>query len=157
MTVTPIDLFSSFIHLDDRRVRAEPPSFDAERDGWQLMTFHVETDTDLHADHWEVHPDAEELVSCLTGGIRLVLHPEQPGHEEEEIALTPGTAAIVPRGRWHRLALDAPGDIMSVTLPRGSRLEKRSVGQRACPAGRGGPRPPDTPRASPSPTVASAP
>ncbi|WP_327227144.1 cupin [Streptomyces platensis] len=146
MTVTPIDLFSSFIHLDDRRVRAEPPSFDAERDGWQLMTFHVETDTDLHADHWEVHPDAEELVSCLTGGIRLVLRPEQPGHEEEEIALTPGTAAIVPRGRWHRLALDAPGAIMSVTLPRGSRLEKRSVGQRALSGGPG-----RTPSAGPAP------
>jgi len=109
-------------------VSAEPPSFDAGRDGWQLMTFHVETDADLHADHWEVHPDAEELVSCLTGGIRLVLRPEPPGDPEEEIALTPGTAVIVPRGRWHRLALDAPGDIMSVTLPRGSLLEKRSAG-----------------------------
>ncbi|MFF3544608.1 cupin domain-containing protein [Streptomyces platensis] len=128
MTVTPIDLFGSFIRLDDRRVRAEPPAFDTERAGWQLMTFHVETDADLHADHWEIHPEAEELVSCLTGGIRLVLRPEQPGDPEEEITLTAGTAAIVPRGRWHRLALDTPGDIMSVTLPRGSRLEKRSVG-----------------------------
>lgn len=31
---------------------------DPERDGWQLMAFHVETDADVHADQWEVHPDA---------------------------------------------------------------------------------------------------
>ncbi|MEV0370173.1 cupin [Streptomyces sp. NPDC050636] len=126
MTVTPIDLFASFIHLDqDGQVRAVQPVFDPKRDGWQVMAFHVETDADVHADHWEVHSGADEVVSCLTGGIRLILRPEQPGDEEEEIKLAAGTAAIVPRGRWHRIALDAPGDIMSITLPRGSRLEKR--------------------------------
>ncbi|EFL20446.1 putative cupin domain protein [Streptomyces himastatinicus ATCC 53653] len=128
MTVTPIDLFASFLHLDEGgRVRASQPVFDPGRDGWQLMTFHVESDADLHADHWEVHSEADEVVSCLTGGIRLFFRPEQPG-DEEEIRLGAGTAAIVPRGRWHRLALDGPGpsDIMSVTLPRGSRLEKRT-------------------------------
>ncbi|BDM74269.1 hypothetical protein HEK616_77560 (plasmid) [Streptomyces nigrescens] len=127
MTLTPIDLFSSFIHLrQDGQVRAEQPVFDAEREGWQLMAFRVQTDAEVHADHWEVHSDADELVSCLTGGIRLVLRPDQPGDKEEEIKLTAGTAAIVPRGRWHRMALDAPSDILSVTLPRGSRLEKRT-------------------------------
>ncbi|MGC0327651.1 quercetin dioxygenase-like cupin family protein [Streptomyces sp. SAI-170] len=127
MTVTPIDLFASFIHLDEGgQVRAEQPVFESEREGWQLMTFHVESDADVHADHWEVHTDADEIVSCLSGGIRLHLRPEHPGQEAEEIALPAGTAAIVPRGRWHRLALDAPSDIMSVTVPRGSRLEKRT-------------------------------
>ncbi|MFB6436156.1 cupin domain-containing protein [Streptomyces sp. NPDC056411] len=127
MTVTPIDLFASFIHLrQDGQVHAEPPVFEPGRDGWQLMAFHVESDADLHGDHWEIHPEADEFVCCLTGGIRLVLRPEQPGGEEEELKLTAGTAAIVPRGRWHRMTLDAPGDIMAVTLPRGSRLEKRT-------------------------------
>ncbi len=37
-----------------------------------------------------------------------------------------GTATIVPRGRWHCIALDGPSDIISVTLPRGSRLRKRT-------------------------------
>lgn len=41
-------------------------------------------------------------------------------------SLAAGTAVIVPRGRWHRIELDAPSDIMSVTLPRGSRLLKRT-------------------------------
>ncbi|GGY06658.1 cupin [Streptomyces hiroshimensis] len=139
MTVTPIDLFASFIHLDrSGRARAEQPAFDTERDGWQLMAFHVETGADLHADYWEVHPEADEVVACLTGAIRLYLRPEQPGgpagkeeeereqEREEEIKLVGGTAVIVPRGRWHRMELDAPGDILSLTLPRGSRLEKRT-------------------------------
>ncbi|MCB5178999.1 cupin domain-containing protein [Streptomyces antimicrobicus] len=127
MTAAPIDLFSSFLHLDPSgRVSAEPPVFDTERDGWQLMTFHVETDADVHGDHWEVHSAADELVSCLTGGIRLHFRPERPGEAEEEIRLTAGTAAVVPRGRWHRIALDGPSDIMSVTLPRGSRLQRRT-------------------------------
>ncbi|MEU3486600.1 cupin domain-containing protein [Streptomyces massasporeus] len=102
MTVAPIDLFTSFVHLDQSgRVRAERPVFDAD-----------------HAD---------EVVACLTGGIRLCFRPEQQG-EEEEIKLAAGTAAVVPRGRWHRLALDGPSDIMSITRPRGSRLEKRTEG-----------------------------
>lgn len=127
MTVTPIDLFASFIHLDQSgQVRAEQPVFDPERDGWQLMTFHVETDADVHADHWELHSAADEVVACLSGGIRVCFRPEQPDEQEEEIELAAGTAAIVPQGRWHRIALDGPSDIMSVTLPRGNRLEKRS-------------------------------
>jgi hypothetical protein len=44
-----------------------------------------------------------------------------------------GTAAIVPRGRWHRIELDIPSNIMAVTLPRGSRLEKRTLDGEADP------------------------
>jgi mannose-6-phosphate isomerase-like protein (cupin superfamily) len=126
MTTTPVDLFASFIHLrQDGQAHAEPRTFDPERDSWQLMTFHVATDADVHADHWEVHPDADEVVSCLTGALRLYFRPEQPG-EEEEIKLPAGTAVIVPRGRWHRIELDAPGDIMSITVARGSHIEERT-------------------------------
>ncbi|NDU71534.1 cupin domain-containing protein [Actinomadura sp. DSM 109109] len=129
MTVTPIDLFSQFLHIHrGGEIQAVPPAFDPEREGWQVMAFHAKTDADVHADHWEVHPEADEVVSCLIGKIRLYLRPQEPGRKEEEIRLTAGTAAIVPRGRWHRLELDMPSDIMSVTLPRGSCLEKRAGG-----------------------------
>lgn len=128
MTVTPIDLFESFVRFhQDGQAQAEQPVFDAGRDGWQLMTFHVETNADVHADYWEVHPDAEEVVSCLTGGIRLYFRPEQPGEDEEEIKLAAGTAVIVPRGRWHRIELDVPSDIMAVVMAQGSRLEERTA------------------------------
>lgn len=42
------------------------------------------------------------------------------------MVLIVGTAVIVPRGRRHRIELDAPSDIMAVTLLPGSRLEKRT-------------------------------
>ncbi|MEV4888703.1 cupin [Nonomuraea sp. NPDC055795] len=122
MTITPIDLFASPLHLhQDGRVKAGTPG----QDGWRLTTFHAKTGADVHADHWEIHPEADELVSCLIGKIRLYLRPERPGRPEEEIRLIAGTAAVVPRGRWHRIELDIPSNIMAVTLPRGSRLEKR--------------------------------
>ncbi|XVQ06246.1 cupin [Spirillospora sp. CA-255316] len=127
MTVAPIDLFASLVHLHQGGgIHAEPQVLDSERDGWRLRAFHAKTDADVHADHWEVHPEAEEVVSCLIGKIRLYLRPERPGQQEEEIRLAAGTAAIVPRGRWHRIELDVPSNILAVTLPRGSRLEKRT-------------------------------
>ncbi|SNS11048.1 cupin [Actinomadura mexicana] len=141
MTVTPIDLFSCSLHLHrGGEIQAGPRALDPERDGWRLTAFHAKTDADVHADHWEVHPEAEEVVSCLIGMIRLYLRPEEPGQREEEIRLTAGTAAIVPRGRWHRLELDTPSNVLAVTLPRGSRLEKRTVSRPRGPVpGRAGP------------------
>ncbi|MEU9993338.1 cupin [Streptomyces sp. NPDC048045] len=129
MTTTPVDLFASAMHFHpggdvragERRMAGD--DFDA----WQMAAFHVETDADVHADHWEIHPEGEEAVCCLTGGLRLYFRPITPDGTEEVVQLTPGTAVIVPRGRWHRLELDAPSDLMSVTLRRGSRLEKRTV------------------------------
>ncbi|MEU7038389.1 hypothetical protein ABZ958_32635 [Streptomyces sp. NPDC046237] len=40
-------------------------------------------------------------------------------------------AAIVPRRRWQCIELDMPSTTMTVTLPCGSRLEKRLEGHRA--------------------------
>jgi hypothetical protein len=65
-------------------------------------------------------------VLCLTGALCRYLRPEQNGETEAAIRLTAGAAVIVPRGRWHRIAWDGPSDVMSITYPRGSRLEKRA-------------------------------
>lgn len=124
---TPIDIFASALcFYEDGLVRAEKRRTAEDSGGWQIATFHVESDEQVHADHWEVHPEAEEAVCVLSGGVRLYLRPERAGDDEEMVRLTPGTAFIVPRGRWHRLELDAPTDLMSVTLRRGSRLERRT-------------------------------
>ncbi|MGI5171332.1 cupin [Spirillospora sp. CA-253888] len=124
MTVAPIDLSASALRLHhDGRIRAETRTGDPGHDGWRLTAFHVKTDADVHDGDWQVHPEAEEVVSCLIGKIRLLLRPERPGREEQ-ITLTAGTAAIVPRGRWHRIALVTPSTIMAVTLPRGGRPER---------------------------------
>ncbi|SPL88904.1 unnamed protein product [[Actinomadura] parvosata subsp. kistnae] len=126
MTVTPIDLFAHPLHLrQGGGIHPEKRATDCGEDGWQLTALHARTDADVHADHWEVHPEADEVISCLIGKIRLYLRAEHSG-QEEEIRLMAGTAAIVPRGRWHRIELDIPSNILAVTLPRGSRLEKRA-------------------------------
>ncbi|MET7994586.1 hypothetical protein ABZU76_27210 [Amycolatopsis sp. NPDC005232] len=121
--MTPIDLFTSFLYLhDDGHAAAAPRTFDGEPDDWHLMTFRATTDADVHSDHWEIHAAADEIVCCLTGGFRLYLRDD-----DTPATLTPGTAAIVPCGRWHRLELDAPGDLLSVTVPRGTRIEPRAA------------------------------
>ncbi|GAA2277241.1 hypothetical protein GCM10010149_20730 [Nonomuraea roseoviolacea subsp. roseoviolacea] len=127
MTVTPIDLFASFIHLDqDGTIRTGGQAGDPADGGWRLATFYARTDADVHAGRWEVHPEAEKVVSCLIGKMRLYLRPQRPGRREEEITLTAGTAAVVPRGRWYRIQLDTPCAIMALTLPRGGHLEERA-------------------------------
>jgi oxalate decarboxylase/phosphoglucose isomerase-like protein (cupin superfamily) len=127
MTIEPIDLFASAVRLDEGgEIRATKRATDfSGADGWQVLAFHAKTAADVHADHWEVHPESEEVISCLIGKIRLYLRPERPGEDEEEIRLAAGAAAIVPRGRWHRIELVTPSNIMAITLPRGSRLERR--------------------------------
>ncbi|GGU76386.1 hypothetical protein GCM10010260_05750 [Streptomyces filipinensis] len=129
MTITPVDLFSSMLDFrPDGGVRAGARRMTGGDPGvWQVAAFHVETDADVHADHWEVHPDAEEAVCCLAGGVRLYLRPTAEGGAEEMVRLGAGTAVIVPRGRWHRLELDAPSDLMSITRRPGSGLERRSA------------------------------
>lgn len=127
MTLAPIDMLARAIHFHpDGTVRDGEIRTKQDPGGWQLATFHVETDQDVHADHWEIHPSAEEVVCCLTGAMRLMLRPEQPNTPEEAVRLTAGTCFIVPRGRWHRIELDEPTDLMSVTLRHGSRVEPRA-------------------------------
>ncbi|MBD0693905.1 cupin domain-containing protein [Streptomyces sp. CBMA123] len=135
MTTTPIavvDLFASALHFrPDGELRATERRMAGGGSGtegaWQVATFHVETDADVHADHWEMHPAAEEAVCCLAGGVRVYLRPVEPGAAEELVRLAPGSAVVVPRGRWHRLELDAPSDLMSITLRSGTRLERRGA------------------------------
>ncbi|MFJ9693917.1 cupin domain-containing protein [Kitasatospora sp. NPDC101183] len=133
-TPLSLDLFSSalLLHPDGQVLAAERRmaggASGAGQAAWQVATFHVETDADVHADHWEMHPQAEEAVCCLSGAVRFYLRAEDPASSGEEmVRLTPGTAVVVPRGRWHRLELDAPSDLMSITLREGTRLEKRST------------------------------
>ncbi|MCF3107068.1 cupin domain-containing protein [Streptomyces roseoverticillatus] len=128
MMTTTVDLFASALHFHpDGDVRAvERQMTSSGSDAWQIATFHVETDADVHADYWEMHPEAEEAVCCLTGSVRLYFRSDRPGGAEDMVQLQAGTAVIVPRGRWHRLELEAPSDLMSITLRHGTRLEKRT-------------------------------
>ncbi|MFV5997239.1 cupin domain-containing protein [Streptomyces sp. NPDC056231] len=128
MTTPLIDLFASALQFrpDGDVQAAERQMTSSDSNAWQIATFHVETDADVHADHWQMHTEAEEAVCCLSGGVRLYFRPTTPGGAEDMVQLQAGTAVIVPRGRWHRLELDAPSDLMSITLRHGTRLERRT-------------------------------
>ncbi|HET6633606.1 MAG TPA: cupin domain-containing protein [Streptomyces sp.] len=127
MTPAPIDLADRAIHFHpDGTVRDEDKRTPARPGSRQLATFHAESDQDVHADHWEQHPSAEEVVCCLTGAMRLMLRPEAPDAPEETVRLSPGTCFVVPRGRWHRIEVDEPTDLLSITPRHGTRLESRA-------------------------------
>ncbi|MFZ4238257.1 cupin domain-containing protein [Streptomyces murinus] len=128
MTTTPlapVDLFAAALHIGrDGQVVASERRMAAAPGSWHLAAFHAETDADVHADHWEMHPEADEAVCCLTGAVRLHFRPTEPGGAEETVRLRAGSAVIVPRGRWHRVRLHAPSDLMSLTLRQGTRHER---------------------------------
>lgn len=120
-----IDIFSSAIQFHSNGdVRSAERRMTTDSGAWQIAAFHAETDEDVHADHWEMHPAAEEAVCCLSGRLRIYFRDQ-----DEPVTLTTGQAVVVPRATWHRLELDEPSDLMSVTLRGGTRLEE--VAQRA--------------------------
>jgi mannose-6-phosphate isomerase-like protein (cupin superfamily) len=91
---------------------------------WRLAMFRAESDADVHADHWERHLHGEEVVGCVRGGFRLHLRGARPGLLDDVVRVRAGDAVIVPRGRWHRLELDEPSDLLVVTIRRGTELVK---------------------------------
>lgn len=127
MSARALDVFGAFVRLgDEGRADVTPQAFGGDALGWHVMAFHAETDADVHADHWEIHTAADELVVCLRGGMRMYMRPEEAGATEDETVVGAGRAVVVPRGRWHRIELDGATDLISITVPSGSRLEARS-------------------------------
>lgn len=94
--------------------------------GWTVAAFRVATTADVHGDHWEMHPDAEELVAVMSGALRMYLRPETTGGHQDSVTVPAGNAFVVPRGRWHRIELDEPSHLMAITVRHHTRLEKRT-------------------------------
>jgi mannose-6-phosphate isomerase-like protein (cupin superfamily) len=103
-----------------------PPRKAGDNGGWLMAGFHVESTQDVHGDHWEIHESSQEVVSVLSGLARLVLRARDAQSDEEMVTLPAGTAVVVPRGRWHRLEIDGPTDLLSISISNGSRLEPRA-------------------------------
>lgn len=127
MTLERIELFApTGLRLHDSgAVEVEIPPRMAGN-GWMVATFHVESDADVHADHWEIHPAGQEVLSVLSGAARLTLRGQTDPTREETVTLPAGTAFVVPQDRWHRLEVDGPTDLQSITPRAGTRLERRA-------------------------------
>ncbi|MGI5352255.1 cupin [Streptomyces sp. CA-250714] len=125
-----VDLYSSMFRLGPAGdVRAEERRMSPDLDGWTVMTLHVEEDADAHPESWEQHTDGEEVLCVLTGAVRVYFRREdEPRDPDGELVarLTPGTACVIPRGRWHRTTIEEPSDIMAFSRIAGTRMERRA-------------------------------
>jgi mannose-6-phosphate isomerase-like protein (cupin superfamily) len=60
----------------------------------------------------ELHPDADELLYLISGRIRVRM---ELADGDRDAAVGPGQCLVVPRGTWHRIIVDEPGQLINVT------------------------------------------
>jgi mannose-6-phosphate isomerase-like protein (cupin superfamily) len=60
----------------------------------------------------EMHPDADEVLYLLSGRVHLVL--ELPDGDKK-LELGAGQGVVVPRGIWHKITLQEPGQLIHIT------------------------------------------
>jgi mannose-6-phosphate isomerase-like protein (cupin superfamily) len=60
----------------------------------------------------EVHPDADELLYLISGRVRVHL---ELAEGDRDVKLGPGQALVVPRGVWHRIFIEEPGQLVHIT------------------------------------------
>ncbi|KDN23757.1 cupin domain-containing protein [Amycolatopsis rifamycinica] len=111
------DLFSTAIQLRPGGV-AEPGTADGTS-LWSVGAFHADDDRAVHGHLWERHPEGHEVLVVLSGS----LHVHVRG-EGLVTTLTAGRSFIVPPGRWHRLSVAEPGDLLSITPRIGTEHER---------------------------------
>ncbi|MEV6646987.1 cupin domain-containing protein [Amycolatopsis sp. NPDC051371] len=118
------DLFKTLIQLRPSGVAEPATRREAIADAeslWTISAFHAEDDRAVHSEVWERHANGHEVLVVLSGALRV--HLREEGHV---VTLTAGRSFIVPPGRWHRLSVDEPGDLLSIT-PRAGTEHERAV------------------------------
>jgi mannose-6-phosphate isomerase-like protein (cupin superfamily) len=132
LTSSPVTLDRSLIFLLPTDLGIRPhvvdPSYWAtavERpelaDGRVLSVFDYQADWTW----WERHPLGDEFVFVLTGELEVLL---DDGHRQWSVELSPGTAAIVPRGTWHSARVPKPSTVLFIT-PTPAKTDHRNADQ----------------------------
>lgn len=70
----------------------------------------------------EMHPDADELLYLISGRVRVKLELDTG---EREVPLGAGQAVVVPRGVWHQIYVDEPGQLLNITPGPGGQSRPR--------------------------------
>lgn len=71
---------------------------------------------------WEMHPEGEELVVCVSG--RMTLIQELDG-KEVRVEMEPGEAIINPRGVWHTSDTNEEVTAFFITSGVGTQIRPR--------------------------------
>ena len=90
-----------------------------DRRGHTLSAYPVARNEDLHPEHWEEHPQGDEVLLMCSGALDVVTRFE---NVDTSTRLDAGHGLIVPRGVWHRLALRKPGLLIALTPRAGTRM-----------------------------------
>ncbi len=126
------DLTSIYVHLEAGGAAAtvegteafwkdltggNPVTQDGKRvaagNGWLVTAYELTMDPD----HWEMHPEGEEILFARTGELNVLLDDKGV---ERTVELIAGTACVVQRGMWHRIRVVTPGDLVAITWGRGT-------------------------------------
>ncbi|MYV97695.1 cupin domain-containing protein [Streptomyces sp. SID3343] len=121
---TPFALLGAFVQL------REGGAIDAstKRPGpddaglWTMGAFRADSDKAVHADVWECHFGGDEVLYALSGVFHIHLRDDTDA-AEPAATLTPGACYLVPQGRWHRLTVAEPGELLSISPRTGTRHE----------------------------------
>jgi hypothetical protein len=90
-----VDPFASALHLHhDGTVRPGERRMLGSGSHWTLAAFRVTDPTQVHPDHWERHPDADEVVWVLDGEAQLVTRDQEQWPERRVGSGHRGTAAL---------------------------------------------------------------
>lgn len=126
------DLTETYLHLDgDGRA----PAVEAGEAFWMQLMTGAFTDPKVEAiaaggwlvsrfvhggdwPHWEMHPEGDEVLTCLEGALTFVL--EHPGGAHEEVRLTAGRTLVMPAGVWHRGLGRGPATVLAITAGKGT-------------------------------------
>ncbi|MCT2593213.1 cupin domain-containing protein [Streptomyces sp. N2-109] len=122
----PFALYSSMTQLhDDGTVRPTARDFAAAvgLDGWTFAVAHIRDNAEIHSDLWELHSASDELLAALTGAVTVHLSADDTS-AAETVRIQAGELFVIPAGRWHRLEIGMPTDLLSLTRAAGTRTEQ---------------------------------
>lgn len=134
----PSTAHESVVHLGDDGAMTSAtnePAFWSEADRRELTSGSL-LSVFSYSDTWdyqERHDAGDELALVLDGDIDLLV---DTGRGEQPVRVGRGEVSVIPRGAWHRIAVDGPATILFVTpRPASTRHRTLSDGRRREPAG----------------------
>jgi mannose-6-phosphate isomerase-like protein (cupin superfamily) len=69
-------------------------------------------------DSWEMHPEGEEVVLCISGEMTLV--QEMPDGAQQRTTIRAGEYAINPPGCWHTADVEGEATALFITAGMGT-------------------------------------